>query len=167
MRTITAILLLLALVLPAAAGDAKPAASGYQPVHVYDPAREPQQDFKEAVAEAKRTGRNVLVQVGGNWCSWCRALDKTFTTTASLNELRESNYVFMKVNFSPENKNENFYEALKLTPPEGYPHIFVFDAEGKLIKSKNTEELELGKGQKGYNVAALEDFLKEFAPKKQ
>ena len=38
---------------------------------VYDPSRDAMKDIYQAIDEAKSTGRNVLCQVGGNWCPWC------------------------------------------------------------------------------------------------
>jgi thiol:disulfide interchange protein len=42
----------------------------------YDPARDPFADGREALRLARQTGRMVLIEVGGDWCSWCRVLDR-------------------------------------------------------------------------------------------
>ena len=69
--------------------------------------------------------------------------------------------VTLKVNFSPENKNEPLLSKYGEIP--GYPHIFVLDSEGKLLHSQNTSELEAGKS---YNKELFVDFLKKWAPAK-
>ena len=37
----------------------------YEPVHHYDPARDAAKDIDDAVAEAARSGKRVLLEVGG------------------------------------------------------------------------------------------------------
>ena len=150
--TIVALLLMPALLL---------AGNSYVPVHVYDPARNAAQDLRDAAAEARRTHRNVLVKVGGNWCIWCRIMDTFFTEHPGLAELRDRNYVLVYVNFSPDNKNE---AVLTTYPPiPGYPHLFVLDGRGKLLRSEDTSSLEQGRG---YNEQRMKEFLEQWAPKR-
>lgn len=104
-----------------------------------------------------RTGRHVLLEVGGEWCGWCQILDKYFDDNADILELRDRNSVMVKVNFSPENQNEKVlspYPAI-----EGYPHFFVLDGEGELLHSRNTGELEAGKS---YDREKSTAFLKQW-----
>jgi thiol:disulfide interchange protein len=155
--------LILALaVLPAAVSAQGSAASPtvYSPVTVFDPARDAAQDVRLAVAEAKRTGKNVLLDVGGEWCIWCRRLDSLFVRRADLAEARERWYVTVKVNYSKENKNEKLLSAYPKIP--GYPHLFVLDASGKLLQSQDTGALESGKG---HDPEKIMTFLRRWAPK--
>ncbi len=133
----------------------------YKPVGDYDPQRNAEADIREAVAEAARTKRHVLVDVGGKWCGWCRILDKFFDDRADLKALRDRNYLFMKVNFSPENENKTALSKYPAIP--GYPHFFVLDGNGRLLQSQGTSELEEGSG---YNLARMKAFLERWAPKK-
>ncbi len=155
---LVAAMLVLASPLPA---QPPPAGGPYMPVHVYDPARNAQQDIRNAAAEARRTGRNVLVEVGGTWCIWCRIMDTFFTQHPDLAELREKNYVLVFVNYSPENKNEAVLS--KYPKVAGYPHLFVLDPKGKLLQSQDTSVLEEGRG---YNEQRMREFLINWAPKK-
>jgi thiol:disulfide interchange protein len=145
----------------AGAPGCSPAASeaGSKAADGYDPARDSAADIEQALADATRTGRNVLLEVGGEWCSWCHILDKYFEDNADIRELRDRNFVMVKVNFSPENKNE---QVLSRYPAiEGYPHFFVLDGEGKLLHSQNTGELEAGKS---YDREKFTAFLKQWGP---
>jgi thioredoxin-related protein len=128
-------------------------------VQDYDPKRDAEKDIREAVGEAARSGRRVLLEVGGQWCGWCRRLDKVFADHRELTELRDKHYVLVKVNFSPENENRKVLS--KYPKIEGYPHIFVLDAQGRLVHSQNTGELEEGRD---YNIRRIRVFLEAFAP---
>jgi thiol:disulfide interchange protein len=131
----------------------------YIPVHTYDPARNAAQDISAAIREAGRTGKRILLEVGGEWCIWCHIMDAFFEKNPELLALREKNFIMLKINFSEENKNE---QALSRYPEiKGYPHIFVLDSKGKLLHSQDTGELEEGKS---YDLAKFTAFLKEWSP---
>ena len=145
-----------------ASGQSKQAQEAkYVPVHDYDPKRDAAADVELALAEARRAKKNVLLEVGGKWCVWCRIMDSYFEANPDVLKLREDNYVTVKVNFSPENKNEPLLS--KYGEILGYPHIFVLDSEGKLLHSQSTGELEAGKS---YNKELMVGFLKKWAPAK-
>lgn len=149
------------LILCVAAQTPSPPAShaDYQPVVDYDPGRDAAADIQQALAEAQRTNRNVLLEVGGDWCIWCHIMDKFFETHSDLLSLRESNYVWVKVNFSRENKNEQVLSQYPKIP--GYPHLFVLGAQGQLLHSQSTAELEAGKS---YNKKKFTKFLEKWVP---
>jgi thiol:disulfide interchange protein len=137
----------------------KESSGKYVPVHKYDPARKAEQDVLDAVAEAARTGKRVLLEVGGEWCIWCHIMDDFFEKHTELLSLREKNFVMLKINFSEENKNEPLLS--RYPQVNGYPHIFVLDKDGKLLHSQDTAKLEEGKS---YNLAKFMAFLKEWSP---
>ena len=134
------------------------ASSTYTASGKYDPRRDPEKDLAAAEAEAKTSNRNIFVIVGGEWCSWCHIMDDFFHEHADLTAIREKNYVLMKVSMSQENPNKAFlYRFPKI---HGYPHIFILDADGKLLQSQATNELEDGHS---YNVKRFKKFLEQFA----
>jgi thiol:disulfide interchange protein len=131
----------------------------YEPVTKFDSSRDAAKDIAAAAGEAKRTGRHVLVDVGGDWCIWCKRLDAFFDEQKDVAEFLRKNYVAVKVNYSKESKNE---AVLSRYPKvAGYPHLFVLDGDGKLLHSQDTGVLESGKGHDREKVLA---FLKQWAP---
>ena len=130
----------------------------YEPVVKYDPARDADKDIQEALAEAKATNKRVLLEVGGLWCIWCTHLDDFFQKQQDVLALREKFYVTLKINFSEENKNVDVIS--RYGKIDGYPHIFVLEADGTLLHSQDTGVLEEGKS---YNVDKFMAFLKEWA----
>ena len=136
------------------------AQSPYTPVTKYDPKRDAARDIDDAVAEAKRTNRRILLEVGGEWCSWCHILDEYFDKHPDLTALRDRNFVTVKINFSDENPNKEVLS--RYGPINGYPHIFVLDSDGKFLHSQGTGVLESGKS---YDLEKMNTFLMQWAPR--
>jgi len=147
---------------PNAAGttaQSKPAPEPSFPRERFDPTRDPKADLAAAMDKAAKTGKNVVLDVGGEWCGWCVYMDKFFYQNPDIAGLRDKNYVWVKVNFSKVNENKEFLSAYP--EPAGYPHLFVLDSSGKLLQSQDTSELEMGKG---YNPDKVTEFLKKWSP---
>ena len=125
----------------------------------FDPARDPAKDVAAAAAAAQAQGKRVMVDVGGEWCVWCHILDGFIESNPDVRALVDENYVVVKVNWSRENKNEAFLSRWPAV--NGYPHLFVLDASGKLLHSQDTGVLESGRG---YDKAKFVEFLRKWAP---
>lgn len=123
------------------------------PAGPFDATRDVQKDFEAAKAEARKSHKRILLDVGGNWCSWCRLLDRFYTEQKDLRDLRDKHFVTLLVNYSPEQKNEAFLGQFPKV--KGYPHFFVLDAGGKLLHSQDTGVLEDGKGYSREKMAAF------------
>jgi len=135
-----------------------PQKTNYVPVTRYDTHNNAARDIQDAIAEARLTGKRVLLEVGGEWCVWCHRMDRYFEENPKLLELRERDFITVKINFSPANENKKVLSAY----PEiqGYPHIFVLDTDGKFLHSQNTGDLESGKS---YDLEKFIAFLKKWA----
>lgn len=127
----------------------------------YDPKADAYTDLAKAVSVAKSGKKQILMEVGGEWCGWCHRMHAFFDQNVPLRKYRDDNFVVLQVNFSEENRNEKF--LAQYPKIEGYPHIFVLDSGGKLLHSQNTGDLEQGKG---YNLEKFTAFLKQWAPKR-
>jgi thiol:disulfide interchange protein len=152
-------LFLVLLVLPAASG-AQAAPDDSEPADTFDPHANPVADLNRAIAEAQQTHRRILLDVGGQWCVWCKYLDQFFDSHPDLKDLRDKNYVWVKINFSRDNENRQFlsqYPAIS-----GYPHIFVLTSDGRFYHSQETRPLE--NGAKSYDPERTKDFLVKWAP---
>ncbi|MDZ7638734.1 MAG: thioredoxin family protein [Bryobacterales bacterium] len=135
--------------------------SGSGEVHHFDPRRNAAADLRQAISTANRDGKHVLVEVGGNWCPYCKLLDRFFEAQPEVARLRQKSYVFVKVNFSGENQNA---EALSKYPQvRGYPHFFVLDGDGALVRSQRVATLGTNTG---YSPERFTAFLKASAPKR-
>ncbi len=156
--------------IPARPDPDQPVASGNTPAAAdiaaiaalnasFDPQRDPADDLDTAKVEAQRAGKRIVLDVGGEWCSWCHRLDAAIEDDGEIRRFRDAHYVWVKVNFSPENENAAFLS--KYPEIKGYPHLFVLDADGALVHSQFTGELEKGKG---YDRGKLLAFLRDWVP---
>ena len=124
----------------------------------FDPARDPAKDVAAATEAARAQNKRVLLDVGGEWCVWCHILDDFIAKNADVRAAVDAGYIVVKVNWSPQNKNEAFLSTLpKIT---GYPHLFVLDGNGKLVHSQETDVLEQGRG---YDKSKFLEFLRRWA----
>lgn len=106
---------------------------------VYDDTRDPFKDAAAALTLAQQTNRQVLIEIGGNWCSWCKKMDTFLINNPTVYGALHNQYVLLKINVSDSNENDAFMKSLP--PVLGYPHMYVSTAQGKMILSKDTAEL--------------------------
>lgn len=127
----------------------------------FDPLRNPKNDLQTAVTRAKKENKRIILDIGGEWCGWCIQMDKFLAANSGLGKIRDENFVWLKVNMSPENENKSFlagYPEIK-----GYPHLYVLEKDGAFLHSQNTAELEQ---EESYNLQKFTDFLKKWSPAK-
>ena len=123
----------------------------------YDPNRDPFVDGQAAVALAKSSNRRILIEVGGDWCGWCRALAELAKSDTEIKRQLHKNFVLLKVNYSDENKNEAFLSALPES--QGYPHMYISDKNGTVLHSQDTADF-LVNGQ--YSRERFGEFLEQW-----
>jgi len=132
---------------------------------IFDEKRDPAKDLSSAEAQAAAEHKNILLDVGGDWCSWCHLLDRTLNENSSLKSTLEKNYVVVHVNWSRENENEPFLSHYPIA--NGFPYLLVLSADGKLLHAQPTDALEADhKLASGYNQQAILTFLTSWAPRR-
>ncbi|UKB77234.1 thioredoxin family protein [Chryseobacterium sp. MEBOG07] len=125
----------------------------------YDPKADAQADINKVIAQAKKEGKNVMIQAGGNWCIWCLRFNNFVQNTPELKEIADKNYVYYHLNYSPENKNEKvFAQYINIKEQQFYPFFIILDKEGKKIHVQQSEVLEEGKG---YSKEKVKEFLEK------
>lgn len=128
----------------------------------FDPLRNPAEDLKAAVVKAQKENKRIILDVGGEWCIWCRWMDEYFIKNPELTKLRDENFVWLKVNMSEENENTEFLSVYPKA--EGYPHLYVLESDGTFLHSQGTAVLEEGKS---YDLQKYTEFLKKWSPEKK
>ena len=134
-------------------------ASGYVPVQSFDPKRDAAADIEAALAEAQRTGKRAIIDVGGDWCQYCHQMDQLFVEHPDLIDLRDKNFILVKVYYGDKNKNRDalsHYSKLL-----GIPHLFVLEKDGSMLHSQHVTELRSGGN---YDAEKMRAFLLKWAP---
>ena len=129
---------------------------------LYSPAENAQEKINNAVKQAKKEGKHVFIQVGGNWCIWCARFHDFVTTDKSIDSLIKANYVVYHMNYSDENHNAKLLAKYGYPQRFGYPVFLILDGTGKLLHIQNTGYLEDGK--KSYKRDAVIGFLNDWSP---
>ncbi len=114
------------------------------------------------MAEARRDEKRVLLEVGGNWCGWCREFERFVRADTSLGEALRCAFVVVRVNVSPENSNARFLSAYPDAP--GYPYFFVLDDAGSLLACVDTDAFLKGES---YDRGKLLAFIRKWEPDRQ
>ncbi|ARS41595.1 thioredoxin family protein [Sphingobacteriaceae bacterium GW460-11-11-14-LB5] len=135
-------------------------------VHIYNPQADAKAEIAAAVGKAAKENKHVLLQVGGNWCSWCIAFHNLVDSTATLKKYINDNFETVLVNYSPENKNESVLASLGYPQRFGFPVFLILDGKGKVLHIENSSYLETeevganGKKKVGHDVKKITSFLK-------
>ena len=103
---------------------------------IYDENANPQQQIAAALTTAAKTGKNILLIFGANWCPDCHALD-AHMHKPDLAKLIEKNYVVVKISVGRFDKNLEVGEKYGVPIRRGIPAIAVLDAHGKLLYAQS------------------------------
>jgi thiol:disulfide interchange protein len=109
----------------------------------YDEAATPEQvtsRIDAALARAHTGGKRVIVDLGGNWCSWCRALAGVMTLP-EVKPFVDANFEVVPVDISSaEGKQDLNAEVLRrfgVGKVEGVPWLVVAEPDGKVVASSD------------------------------
>jgi thioredoxin-related protein len=126
---------------------------------LYDPTLDGMKQIKEAIATAAKAGKHVLIQYGGNWCGWCIKFDAFCKADSSISKLIDNNYIPVKLNWSPENKNDAANAMLGNPTRFGFPVFIIIDGKGKVLHIQDSGLLEEGAG---YNKQKVIGFFRNW-----
>ena len=129
--------------------------------NLYHPDSNVVNEFANAVMKAMGQNKNVLLEIGGNWCKWCRIFNKFSTTDHEIDSTMNANFVVLHVNYSKENKNLPFLETLEYPQRFGFPVFVVVNSQGQRIHTQDSSLLEDGKIS--YDKEKVMDFLKNWS----
>lgn len=141
---------------------------------VYDEDANPNDQIDAALVRATQEGKNVVCQVGGNWCPWCLRFAAFITNDEDISSLVSDNYVYIHVNYNPSvpAQSETTLRMLKrLGNPVrfGFPVLVVLDKTGRVRHIQDSSYLEEGKGYDKEKVMRFfynwkPEFTQEFEP---
>ena len=123
---------------------------------LYHPKADAKKEIALAVTKAKAQNKQVLIQAGGKWCGWCIEFNRFVTIDTVLHSIIQANYIVYHLNYSQENKNDATFKAYGFPNRFGFPVFLIINADGNLIHTQNSSNLELGKS---YDAAKVTEFM--------
>ena len=126
---------------------------------LYDEKMDAMKQIDMALEEARKTDRLVMCQVGGNWCPWCIRFAKFIEDNQDLAELVKKHFVYIHVNTSKANKNEEAMVRLGNPGRFGYPVLVILDHDGRVMHIQNSSYLE---EEKSYNLKKVMEFFQNW-----
>jgi len=133
-----------------------------QETKLYDVEADASKQIAAAIKEANAQNKNVMIQAGGNWCSWCIKFNKFTIADAQIDSIIKASYVLVHLNYSKENKNEATFASLGFPQRFGFPSFIILDKTGQRLHTQNSSYLEDGKGS--YDRNTVFEFLQAWTP---
>jgi len=130
-------------------------------LHLYNPEADKDSAIQTATEKAGREGKNVLLQIGGNWCIWCKYFHNMLEQNDSLKRLMNQNYEVVYVAYEKADKANPIWAKLGFPQRFGFPVFVILNAKGERIHIQNSVYLEEGKG---YDEERVKEFLQQWTP---
>lgn len=130
----------------------------------YDINSIPEINLVIAANEALRTNKLVLMIFGGDWCGWSRGMDAYLDNNQSIKKELNSQFVILKVHYSPQNKNMAFFKKVLGENFHPTPYFAIYDHNGEILAFQDTSVLEQGNG---YSDQAFLDFINKWKTKRK
>jgi thioredoxin 1 len=108
---------------------------------IYAPGIDAHEEIKQAVAQAAKQHKNVLIVFGANWCYDCHVLDLAFHRP-DLTSVLQKNYEVVHVDVGEGDKNQDIMQQYGVPMKKGIPALAVLDSHGKLLYSQQGGEFE-------------------------
>ena len=128
---------------------------------IYNPNANAELDITAAIKEAKSGNKHVLLQAGGNWCSWCIEFNRFVHADSSIDSLLNKCFITYHLNYSTENENKAVFAKYGYPQRFGFPVFIILDGNGNRLHTQNSEYLEQGKS---YNKQKVMEFLLNWTP---
>jgi thioredoxin-related protein len=132
-----------------------------QDVKIYNPDADAKAEIAAAVEKASLEGKHVFLQIGGNWCPWCVKFHGFVDADNEIKTYVDKNYIVVKVNYDPKNRNEDLLASLGYPQRFGFPVFVILDSKGNRIHTQNSAFLEK---DKGYDKDRVLQFFKHWSP---
>jgi thiol-disulfide isomerase/thioredoxin len=113
-----------------AAAPVVPSAPATPVAHPYDETADAHAQVDAAFAEAKRSGRTVLLDFGGNWCPDCRILAGVLQEPPVADWV-SNHFVVVKIDVGRRTKNMDISQRYGVTV-KGVPTVLMVTSDGKL-----------------------------------
>ncbi len=138
------------------------ASNAFSQVQPYNENQDVRADLKKAISLAQKENKQVLIQMGGNWCPWCLRFHALVNGVPALDSMMKKNYIYMLLNVPKEKDKRDFalFQEFRYPNRFGYPVFVILDKTGKQIHTQDSDAFEHPNPEvKGYDTTKVERFL--------
>jgi len=124
---------------------------------MYPPIDRAKADVEAGIQQAAKSGKRVIVDFGGNWCTDCRILDINMKKPENA-ALLDRNFVVVHVNVGDKGITDNFDVAERYGIPlkKGVPALVVLESDGRVVYAQKAGEFE---DMRHMDPKSVNDFL--------
>jgi protein disulfide-isomerase len=127
---------------------------------IYDEQADAHRDIAAAISQASKTGSNIVLIFGANWCPDCHALDAQMHKP-ELAPLISRDFVVVKIDVGRFNKNLDVGARYDVPIRKGIPAIAVLDSHGKLLYAQSHGQFANARAMPYHDFAA---FFRKWKP---
>jgi len=128
---------------------------------VFDEKADAHRQIAAAIGEASKTGKNVILDFGANWCGDCHALEAEMQKP-ELAALIARSYVVVNVDVGRFDKNLDLAQKYRIPVKKGIPALAVLDARGNLLYAQDQGQFE---DARHMSYEAIKAFFEQWKPK--
>ena len=121
----------------------------------YDATADARADIRHALADAKRTHRNVLLVFGANWCEDCRALDAALRRPANAS-LMAREFEVVKIDVGHFDRNLDIATDYGDAVAKGIPSAVVVSPGARILYATRAGELA---DARSMSASGIHDFF--------
>ena len=131
----------------------------------YNPMLDPATQLSEAMSEARRTDREVLLIGGGDWCTWCWHLKEMLDADPALSQSLHESFVVVKIFWRQPSVNQAFinqFEEMNFAP-----FLILLDQEEKVLMAKAAADFLFVRKEEAYSPNRLRQFIRYWLRQRQ
>ena len=128
---------------------------------IFDEKADAHQQITAAIGEASKTGKNVILDFGANWCGDCHALEAQMQGP-ELATLIAKSFIVVNVDVGRFDKNLDLAQKYRIPLKKGIPALAVLDPHGNLLYSQDQGQFE---DARHMTYEAIKAFFERWKPK--
>jgi thiol-disulfide isomerase/thioredoxin len=126
----------------------------------YDPGADAEAQLAAGKALARRTGRLLLVDLGGGWCADCRLLAGVMALP-EVKSFIDAHYVVVAIDVGRMDRNLAIPARYGIAKLDGVPSLLVIDRRGRLLDAGHVAALA---DARSMTPQGLADWLARWTP---
>jgi len=128
---------------------------------IFDEKADAHQEVASAIREASKTGKNIILDFGANWCGDCHALEAQMQKP-ELAALIAKSFVVVNVDVGRFDKNLDLAQKFRIPLKKGIPALAVLNPRGELLYAQDQGQFEDARHMK---YDAIKAFFEQWKPK--